>query len=461
MDTPRRHHIYEINTATYLQNLSRRYGRTITLSSIPDEEIENIARYGADIVWLMGIWQRSSSAAEIARQQEPLVHAAQTLLPDYSPDDIIGSAYAIYDYRIDERFGDDAQLRDFRARLKARGISLLLDFVPNHTAFDHPWIREDPTRYIQGSPDELSNQPTWFSQAGGMIVAHGRDPHFEPWTDVAQLNAFSPSYRSASIDTLTRIASMCDGVRCDMAMLLLNGIFAQTWGERAGPMPSAEYWREVIDAVRQQSADFIFIAECYWQTEATLIEQGFDFCYDKTWHDVLLGDDTRAIINHLLATTPIADHLVRFLENHDERRAAELFAPERHKAAAFLTAATSSATMWYRGQFIGYPFTIPVQLGREPETPPNQTLADYYQKLLVEKQQYAADWRLHPGDGRILVGEPIGNPSATILINYSAEDAFFAAESLRDDNPRMISVTHDDSMTGHLRPWEVIILERQ
>ena len=66
------------------------------------------------------------------------------------------------------------------------------------------------------------------------MIANGRDPYFPAWPDVAQLNAFSPSLRTAVIDTLQQIAEQCDGVRCDMAMLVMNDTFARTWGARAG-----------------------------------------------------------------------------------------------------------------------------------------------------------------------------------------------------------------------------------
>ena len=64
------------------------------------------------------------------------------------------------------------------------------------------------------------------------FIACGRDPFFPPWRDVAQLNYFNPATREAMIGVLTTIAQHCDGVRCDMAMLVLNDVFAQTWQQR-------------------------------------------------------------------------------------------------------------------------------------------------------------------------------------------------------------------------------------
>ncbi len=69
------------------------------------------------------------------------------------------------------------------------------------------------------------------------MLAHGRDPYFPPWPDVVQLDAFSPVMRAATADVLGGIAGQCDGIRCDMAMLMINRIFGTTWGSRAGPEP--------------------------------------------------------------------------------------------------------------------------------------------------------------------------------------------------------------------------------
>lgn len=464
MDTPRRHQIYEINTAPFLTKLSRRYGHTITLGAIPDEELDVIASFGTTAVWFMGIWRRSPIAVDLARQDGPLVNQIKTLLPDYQPDDIIGSAYAVNAYQIDERFGDETQLRNLRERLRTRGISLLLDFVPNHTALDHPWITEDPTRYIRGTAEDLATHPSWFWKDGDEIIARGRDPHFEPWSDVAQLNAFSLTYRQASITTLSRIATMCDGVRCDMAMLLTNDVFAATWGEKAGPVPDSEYWTDVISTVREQAPEFIFIAECYWHMETVLINQGFDYCYDKDWRDLLLGDDAEAIVRHLETTAPIAEHLVHFLENHDEPRAATSFSHERHMAAAYLTTTLPGATLYYDGQYSGYPSRIPVHIDREPLYETDQHLADYYKSLLAHQRHDIVEWSLLP-NSPVLVGRLSNHRDVTLLANYSAQpftlDAtiFQTAQALSHSIVPVDTSPIDVPLTSlPLNPWQIIEL---
>ncbi len=132
-----KHFIYEINTWVWLNTLSRHYNKPITLDNVPDSALDEIARPGLDMIWLMGVWQRSVRGRENALTYK---HEYRSALPDLTDDDVIGSAYAVGDYVVDERIGGRAGLAALRERLKARGLSLMLDFVPNHLAIDHPWV---------------------------------------------------------------------------------------------------------------------------------------------------------------------------------------------------------------------------------------------------------------------------------------------------------------------------------
>jgi hypothetical protein len=110
----------------------------------------------------------------------------------------------------------------------------------------------------------------------GHVLANGRDPYFPAWPDVVQLNAFAPSLRAVVIETLSEIAEQCDGVRCDMAMLVMNDVFARTWGDRVGSASESGYWPTVIPAVREAHPGFLFLAEAYWDLEWALQQQGFN-----------------------------------------------------------------------------------------------------------------------------------------------------------------------------------------
>ena len=277
---------------------------------------------GVDAVWLMGVWQRSRAGAKLALRSDDQMASFRTALPDLVDGDVIGSAYSVRRYRVAGRFGGEKGLAAARAALAERGVRLIVDFVPNHVGPDHPWLAKHPERFIQGSADDLASDPAAFLEVGKAVIARGRDPYFPPWPDVAQLNAFAPGLRTAAAKTLIDIAAQADGVRCDMAMLMLNDVFAQTWGDRAGVQPDQEYWSEVIAAVRAVHPGFVMIAEAYWDLEWRLQQLGFDFCYDKRLYDRLLHEDASSVVGHLGADLGYQHGLVRFLENHDEPRVA-------------------------------------------------------------------------------------------------------------------------------------------
>jgi hypothetical protein len=234
-------------------------------------------------------------------------------------------------------------------------------------------------------------------EIGGTVFACGRDPYFPAWPDVLQLNAFHPGFRGAAIETVSEIASQCDGMRCDMAMLFLNFIFERTWGQRAGPRPELEYWPELIQAVRRDYPEVIFIAEAYWDLEWELQQQGFDFCYDKRLYDRLEHDGPESIRPHLSGDLAYQNKLVRFIENHDEPRAAATFSPEKERCAAVTIATLPGARLFHEGQFEGRKVRLPVFLARRPEEAPDKELQEFYRRLLkaLNRRDLAAgEWRL-------------------------------------------------------------------
>jgi hypothetical protein len=232
---PRYPNLYEINTWVWLSDLSVKYGKPIDLASVPSAEWDAIAAYGFDAVWLMGVWERSPAGIAIANKNPGLLADFRRALPDFRPEDNVGSAYAIRRYVVDQHLGGPEALAAARNELVKRGMNLLLDFVPNHVAPDNPWASEHPDYFINGTTDEARNNPGAFISVNGIPSACGRDPYFAPWPDVLQLNAFNPKLRQAVIETLSSIAGQCDGVRCDMAMLVLNSVFERTWAPHHPP----------------------------------------------------------------------------------------------------------------------------------------------------------------------------------------------------------------------------------
>jgi Alpha amylase, catalytic domain len=434
--------IYEINTWVWLGELSRASGRRTDLGSVPGAAWDAIAALGFDAVWLMGVWERSPAGLAVARANPGLAESWQRVLGDIGPDDVAGSPYCVRRYVVDGHLGGPAGLAAARRELAQRDMALVLDFVPNHVAPDHPWVAEHPERLVTGTQADLDADPSSFLQVGGTIAALGRDPYFPAWPDVVQLNAFGPGLRAAATGTVEEIAAQCDGVRCDMAMLMLNDVFARTWGERAGPPPATEYWSEVIAAVRAQHPAFRFLAEAYWDREWDLQQLGFDGCYDKRLYDRLAGGSAGAVRGHLGAGLDYQRRLVRFLENHDEPRAAATFPPRRHRAAAVTTFTLPGARLVHEGQIEGRKVQLPVFLARRPDEPVDEELQAFYQRLLAALR----DPVLRTGAWeRLDVGGWAGDDSCAQLLSWCW-----------DGDPRWLVAVNlgEETARGHLAlPW--------
>jgi len=374
--------IYEINTWVWLSELSRQYQQPVNLATVPDEVWDKIQSIGVDAVWFMGVWERSPAGISISMRNEGLVKDFMRALPDFSAADNVGSPYCVRRYVVDEHLGGPSGLATARSMLRERGMRLILDFVPNHVAPDHPWTVEHPEYFVQGTAGAARNDPASFVQIGGKIFALGRDPYFPAWPDVLQLNAFQPGLRQAVTDTISEIAQQCDGVRCDMAMLMLNQIFQRTWGVLAGVPPFGDYWATTIPIIKRKFPEFLFIAEAYWDLEWELQQQGFDHCYDKKLYDRMEQGDVENVRLHLLADSTYQQKMVRFIENHDEPRAAATFAPGKARAAAVAILTLTGARLLHEGQFEGRKVRLPVFLGRRPQEPVDHELASFYERLL-------------------------------------------------------------------------------
>ncbi len=374
--------LYQINTRVWLTEIGRNLGRRATLDDVPDAELDRPAATGFDFLWLMSVWQTGAAGLKISRTNPAWRTEFADVLADLSDDDIGGSGFAIASYNVHTALCGDAGLARLRERMRKRGLRLVLDFVPNHTAIDHRWVEEHPDYYIRGTEADFARAPQNYTRLKGqnedLLLALGRDPLYPAWPDVLQLNYGNPALQEAMIGQLTKIAGQCDGVRCDMAMLLLPEVFERTWGVRAEP-----FWPKAIAAVRQQHPDFRFMAEVYWDLEWTLQQQGFDYTYDKRLYDRLRAGRARPVREHLLAGLDYQAKLMRFMENHDEPRAAMAFSPEMHKAAAVVTYFTPGLRFFQQGQFEGRKKRIPSHLIRAPNEPLDATIQSFYDRLLA------------------------------------------------------------------------------
>jgi glycosidase len=371
--------IYQINTRVWLGALTTKCGRPISLANVPEEELQRIAMLGFDWVWLLGIWRTSDQGRQIALELPEMRQVYQDVLPDYQSDDICSSPFANTGYVVSPDLGGEHGLGLLREKLQAQNIRLLLDFIPNHTARDHPWLTLHPDFYIPGSEEQLRSQPYNFGQVAGTdkVYAFGRDPFFQGWSDTYQLNYGNPMLQEAIRAELIQISDLCDGVRCDMAMLVLPEVFENTWGIEMQP-----FWENAIQETRANNPNFIFLAEVYWDLEWSLQDQGFDYTYDKRLYDRLLDHEARPVREHLLAGLEYQSRLVRFLENHDEIRAAVALPPQVHQAAAVITYFTPGMRFFHQGQLFGNRTRIPMQLCRGPEEHPDPQIWNLYSRLL-------------------------------------------------------------------------------
>lgn len=382
-DWPKYPVIYEINSWVWLQELGQKK-KPVTLATVPKKEWDAIAALGIDAVWFMGVWERSPAGIRVSMGNAGLLDDFHCALPDFSAEDNVGSPYCVRNYVVDPHLGGAEGLAIARTELARRGLRLILDFVPNHVAPDNPWVAEHPEYFIRGNYGDAVREPGAFITAGGDVFACGRDPFFPAWPDVLQLNAFNSGLRQATIATLLDIAGQCDGVRCDMSMLVMNEIFERTWGEKAGAKPEQDYWRTVIPAIKAKWPGFKFMAEAYWDLEWELQQQGFDFCYDKKLYDRMEHGPAENVYLHLLADFSYQDGMVRFIENHDEPRAAATFGEGKDRAAAVAILTLPGARLLHEGQLEGRRVRLPVFLARRPAEPLNSDLTTFYKKLLNE-----------------------------------------------------------------------------
>ncbi|MBI3313249.1 MAG: alpha-amylase [Candidatus Omnitrophica bacterium] len=369
-------HLYEVHALRWLNRLRNHYGKRLTLASIPDSEWKRLTDLGFELVWLMGVWKRS-------------------------PKDIAGSPYAIYEYVLDPSLGQKGELKELKKKLNRMGLGLILDFVPNHLAMDHPWTMRYPERFVSGTQEDWKAHPEWFFKtANGRILAHGRDPNFPPWNDTVQVNFFSTEMREALTAELIRVSEVCDGVRCDMAMLALNHVFERVWGDILGKHPrlQEEFWPKVIETVKNKRENFIFIAEAYWGLEWTLQEMGFDYAYDKILYDRMRYETASQIWNHLQAEELYHRRSLRFIENHDEPRAANVFGPERARASAVILSTVPGLRLFYEGQLEGQTTQLPIQLVHEPQKTADGNMVAFYEKLLKATRHDA----FHDGEWKLL-----------------------------------------------------------
>jgi hypothetical protein len=235
-------------------------------------------------IWLLSVWQTGPAGRAVSRGNAAWRAGVPGSTSDLTEDDICGSGFAITGYTVSEELGGDQALSDFRGKLAQHGIRLMLDSC-----------RTTRRSTIRGPPSTLTitfkaarhcwplrrkNYIRVETPQGPRILAHGRDPNFPGWPDTLQLDYANPDLQRAKLDELLAVAGKCDGVRCDMAMLLLPEIFQRTWG-----VTPELFWPKATAA-----GDGRMPASPSWPKSIGIsndAQQGFDYCYDKRLYDRL------------------------------------------------------------------------------------------------------------------------------------------------------------------------------
>ncbi|MBL6764951.1 MAG: alpha-amylase [Verrucomicrobiae bacterium] len=391
--------LYEVNTRCWLNELSRMLGRRVHLGNVPDEALQHWVDTGFTHVWLMGVWKTDDRSRDVAIGDPLLRDRIKAALPDWKTEDIAGSPYAIGEYAVAEDLGGNEGLASLRARVNATGLKLILDFVPNHVGLNHSWLRFWPDLFVPGTPGD----PGSFlvrSQDGEQWIAHGKDPYFPAWRDTAQLDFRRPETHKAMLDALKIVATQCDGVRCDMAMLVLRDVFENTWktSPPSAPATDRQFWSHAIPAVKESHPEFIFLAEVYWDLEPELQQLGFDFTYDKWLYDHLRnGNGSEARKQLRSVDREVLARSVHFLENHDEPRAAGVFSLAEYRAALTLVCGLPGMRLFHYGQLEGARVDLPVQLSRRTVEQTNTEIAAFILGLLKIVRGTSigsGDWKL-------------------------------------------------------------------
>jgi glycosidase len=404
--------LWQLNARTTVRAL----GPTATLDDIDGAVLDRLVPAGVDWLYLLGVWRTGAAGRAVSRTSPDIRRSCEEALGDLTDEDICGSCFAVTGYEVNERLGGADALARLRERVAQRGTSLMLDFVPNHTAPDHRWVAAHPDRYVAGTEDDLAATPANWTRvqtgAGERVLAYGRDPYFAGWPDTLQLDYAAPDVPVAMTGELLAAAGQCDGLRCDMAMLLLPDVFERTWGRAMAP-----FWPAALDAVRAEHPGFTFMAEVYWDREYDLQQQGFDITYDKRLYDRLVGD-LAEVRGHLGAAPDFQARSARFLENHDEPRAATVFGEgDRHRAAAVITYLVPGLRFLEEGQPEACHIHVPVHLCRAPVEPERPALADLYADLfevLAEPVVHDGSWQLTPAGAAW-----DGNESHTGIVSFT------------------------------------------
>jgi glycosidase len=385
--------LYLVNTRLWIDQLSKKYNRPITIDTVPGTEWNNLfEKY--DYFWFMGIYTPSIASQEHAKNW---CHEYRYALPDLDPDkDVTASPFAIPEYTPNPKIAKNWQTWDKMVnKLHHHGKKVMIDFVPNHTALDAELAKSNPEYFIQGDQNQYNSNPNFFylvtaNDGQTHYIAHGKDPNFPEWADTLQLNYGVPEVHEEMAKQLLKLSRHSDGVRCDMAMLLNSSTFIRTWGwalseKQKDFIQQHSFWQEKIPLVKNNAnKQFDFLGEIYWDKE--YLGQVFDYIYNQDFYKVIQESpqSIKSLIQNLFASKKNDRHYhdTLYIENHDEERVSQILGPKLSKAAAVLAGIIpDSIFMVNQGQEEGFKIRPPMQISRFPSEKSDNETQIFYNKL--------------------------------------------------------------------------------
>ncbi|MCX8106790.1 MAG: alpha-amylase family glycosyl hydrolase [Ignavibacterium album] len=386
------------NTFVWLDQLSKKYQREIKhLDQIPDEELDQLAKWNFNALWLIGIWERSSASQKIKQMMGNAEAAA--------------SAYSLYDYIIAKELGGESAFENLKQRCWQRGIRLSSDMVPNHTGIYSKWVIEKPEYFIQSSTPpfpsyrftgpnlsdddrvEIRIEDQYFTRTDAAVVFerldkqtgqrryiyHGNDGTNMPWNDTAQLNLLLPEVRESLIQTIMHVARKTPIIRFDAAMTLTKKHYQRLWFPipgTGGAIPSRadyamtrsefdhampnEFWREVVDRINAEMPDTLLLAEAFWLMEGYFVRSlGMHRVYNSAFMHMFMKEENskyRELIKNTLSYDPeILKRYVNFMSNPDEETAINQFGKgDKYFGVATMLVTLPGLPMFAHGQIEGF-----------------------------------------------------------------------------------------------------------
>ena len=478
--------LLQINTRVWFNEIKDDYTTNpekFYLDSLPESVWESFKNRRFDVIYLLGVWQVDKLTEDIFNKKN-LKQEFDYVFPRWQWNDTCGSPFSINKYAINPNFGNENTLENLKIKLNKIGLKLILDFVPNHFGLQTEYVGTSnffiEEEHFTSSTREYSVIDT---PQGKKAIYHGKDPYFPPWEDTFQLDYSSRTTTDFMKEQLRAIAKVCDGIRCDMAMLIVNRIIRQVWGNKIRGNLTSEFWFDAIHEIKATNPDFTFIAEVYWDMEEELLNLGFDYCYDKKLYDAIRDQNYGTLEYILSRDRSYHEKTVRFLENHDESRAIEVFNQEKYFLSAIITFTLPGIKFFHQKQFEAYTLKESLFLTKRTQEQENPIIKQYYeilfkilQKLKLKNSKwnndtdvlkqnieygrniYSWEWKTPVENKKFVVVINFKNQGSLIKLREDIKEIYFFANTDTITTGKILRTDFND-FTFELHPYGGVILE--